>query len=156
MALRALISVAVLPGVATLLFPWLLLRQTVSVSDVAWLGAIPLTFGLALLAWCVVIFASRGRGTLAPWDPPRRFVATGPYRVVRNPMYLGVGSVILGEAVAFGSWALAGYLLVVAALWHLFVVAYEEPALDLQFGAEYRAYKSRVPRWLPRGFAVPR
>ncbi|HEV8534413.1 MAG TPA: isoprenylcysteine carboxylmethyltransferase family protein [Candidatus Limnocylindria bacterium] len=147
MLFRAIVSV--LPGVAAVLVPWLLLRQSLELTYLTWLGLVPIAFGLALFVWCVAIFAGRGRGTLAPWDPPRRFVATGPYRVVRNPMYLGVGSIIVGESVAFGSWALAVYLAVIATLWHLFVVAYEEPALDRQFGEEYRAYRSRVPRWLP-------
>jgi protein-S-isoprenylcysteine O-methyltransferase Ste14 len=98
----------------------------------------------------VVIIAARGRGTLAPWDAPRRFVAVGPYQLVRNPMYLGVGSVVIGEAILFGSMALAVYVAVLAVLWHLFVVLWEEPSLAQTFGDEYRTYCSSVPRWIPR------
>jgi protein-S-isoprenylcysteine O-methyltransferase Ste14 len=148
--LRSLISVVVLPGLAAVLIPWLIVGAPASPSGAGWLGLIPLAFGLALFAWCVIIFASRGRGTLAPWDAPRRFVAVGPYRRVRNPMYLGVGSVVLGEAILLGSLALAAYLAVLALAWHAFVLLWEEPSLERTFGDEYRTYRASVPRWLPR------
>ena len=96
--LRSLISVVVLPGVAAVVVPWLIVGSPARPTGVAWIGLVPLGFGLAIFAWCEIIFASRGRGTLAPWDAPRRFVAVGPYRRERNPMYLGAGSVLLGEA----------------------------------------------------------
>jgi protein-S-isoprenylcysteine O-methyltransferase Ste14 len=149
-ALRSLISVIVLPGVASLLIPWLIAGPLRAPGGLAWLGLVPLGFGLALFTWCVVEFAIRGRGTLAPWDAPRRFVAVGPYRVVRNPMYLGVGSIVVGEAILFGSLPLVGYLALLALAWHLFVVLWEEPSLERTFGEEYRAYRASVPRWLPR------
>ncbi len=148
-AVRSLVSVIVLPGVAALLIPWLIVGPAAQPGG-PWLGLVPLGFGLALFTWCVVEFAARGRGTLAPWDAPRRFVAAGPYRVVRNPMYLGVGSIVVGEAILFGSLPLVGYLAVLAAAWHLFVVLWEEPSLERTFGEEYRAYRASVPRWLPR------
>jgi protein-S-isoprenylcysteine O-methyltransferase Ste14 len=148
--LRALISVVLLPGVAAVVIPWLIVGPPALPTGVRWIGLVPLAFGLALLAWCVIIFASRGRGTLAPWDAPRRFVAVGPYRRVRNPMYLGVGSVVVGEAILFGSLALAAYAAVLALAWHAFVVLWEEPSLERIFGDEYRMYRSCVPRWLPR------
>jgi protein-S-isoprenylcysteine O-methyltransferase Ste14 len=148
--LRSLISVAVLPGLAAVLIPWLIVGAPASPSGTGWLGLIPFAFGFALFAWCVIIFASRGRGTLAPWDAPRRFVAVGPYRRVRNPMYLGVGSVVLGEAILFGSLALAAYLAVLALAWHAFILLWEEPSLERTFGDEYRTYRASVPRWLPR------
>ncbi len=150
LGLRAVLSVLVLPASAALVIPWVLLRQNPATPVATWLGAIPISLGFALFAWCVVLFAARGRGTLAPWDPPRTFVPSGPYRVVRNPMYVGVGTVILGEAILFGSWALATYFVVIAVIWHLFVVVYEEPTLERAFGDDYRAYRARVPRWLPR------
>jgi protein-S-isoprenylcysteine O-methyltransferase Ste14 len=148
--LRSLISVVLLPGVAIVVIPWLVAGPPVWPTGVAWTGLVPLTFGLAIFAWCVIIFAARGRGTLAPWDAPRRFVATGPYRRVRNPMYVGVGSVVLGEAIVFGSMALALYGVVLALVWHAFVVLWEEPSLERTFGDEYRTYRANVPRWLPR------
>ena len=148
--LRSLISVVVLPGVAAGVVPWLIVGSPAWPTGVGWIGLVPLGFGLAIFAWCVIIFASRGRGTLAPWDAPRRFVAVGPYRRVRNPMYLGAGSVLLGEAILFGSLALAAYGAVLALVWHAFVVLWEEPSLERTFGDEYRTYRASVPRWLPR------
>jgi protein-S-isoprenylcysteine O-methyltransferase Ste14 len=148
-ALRALVAIAALPGVVAVLIPWRIVRDA-SVSDVAWLGAIPIGLGLALFGWCVLEFARRGRGTLAPWDAPRRFVAVGPYRFVRNPMYLAVVSVVVGEAIVFASPALVLYLAVLVAGFHAFVVLWEEPRLERQFGGEYRAYRATVPRWIPR------
>jgi protein-S-isoprenylcysteine O-methyltransferase Ste14 len=146
---RAIVSVILLPGTVAVFVPWLIVRDAAPPSGAAWAGLVPLALGLALFAWCVLLFAARGRGTLAPWDPPPRFVAVGPYLVVRNPMYLGVAAVIAGEAILFRSWSLAIYLVVLALAWHIFVVAYEEPTLEQQFGDEYRAYRARVPRWLP-------
>jgi protein-S-isoprenylcysteine O-methyltransferase Ste14 len=148
--LRSLISVVLLPGVAAVVIPWFIAGPPAWPTGVGWIGLVPLAFGLALFAWCVVIFASRGRGTLAPWDAPRRFVAAGPYRRVRNPMYVGVGSVVLAEAILFSSVALALYLAVLAPAWHVFVVFWEEPSLEQTFGDEYRSYRASVPRWLPR------
>jgi protein-S-isoprenylcysteine O-methyltransferase Ste14 len=148
--LRTIASVLILPGTAAVFVPWLILGQPAAPSGAAWLGLVPLALGLALGAWCVVLFAVRGRGTPAPWDPPPRFVAQGPYRVVRNPMYIGVALILAGEAILFRSWPLVIYLIAIGILWHLFVVAYEEPTLEQQFGDEYRTYRSRVPRWLPR------
>lgn len=147
--LRSLISIAILPGMALILVPWLIVRGA-PLSPLALIGVLPLAFGLALSIWCVVEFARRGHGTPAPWDAPRRFVASGPYRFVRNPMYLAGASVVLGEAIAFGSVPLFIYLVVLIAVWHLFVVLYEEPTLARQFGPDYAAYRSRVGRWVPR------
>ena len=146
----SLVSVIVLPGVAAVLIPWLILGPASGPDGAAWVGLLPLGFGLVIFTWCVFEFATRGRGTLAPWDAPRRFVASGPYRLVRNPMYLGVGSVVLGEAILFGSLSLLGYLAALAVIWHLFVILWEEPSLERTFGDEYRSYREGVPRWLPR------
>ena len=147
--IRSLISMAVLPGTALVLVPWLIVRGT-PLSTLAWIGALPLAFGVVLSAWCVIEFARRGRGTPAPWDAPRRCVTSGPYRFVRNPMYLAGASVVLGEAIAFGSLPLFIYLVVLIAVWHSFVVLYEEPTLSRQFGADYAGYRARVGRWVPR------
>lgn len=106
--------------------------------------------GGAVALWCVLAFAVIGRGTPAPFDPPRRLVVRGPYRFVRNPMYLGAGVALAGAAGYYESVALlaftAGFLLVA----HLFVLGYEERALRTRFGAEYDEYRRRVRRWLPR------
>ena len=147
--LRSLLSIAILPGVVLVLLPWLIVRGT-PLSPLAWVGAIPLALGVVLSAGCVFEFASGGRGTPAPWDAPRRFVASGPYRVVRNPMYVAGVLIIVGEAIAFVSLSLLVYLAAVVIVWHLLVVLYEEPTLARQFGAEYEAYRTRVHRWVPR------
>ena len=149
LAARVLIAMAILPGIAAVLLPWLIVRGS-ELSPFAWLAVPPIAFGLALAIWCVVEFATRGRGTPAPWDAPSRFVASGPYRVVRNPMYLGGAAVVLGEAIAFGSVPLFVYLIALVTVWHLFVVLYEEPTLARRFGGEYSAYRARVHRWIPR------
>ena len=148
--LRSLISVAILPGLVAVALPWLIVQPVSWPTGVALIGLVPLVLGLGLSAWCVTLFATKGRGTPAPWDAPRRFVAVGPYRLVRNPMYLGVGSVLLGEAMLFASWPLALYLIALLGIWHGFVVLWEEPSLERTFGDEYRSYLASVPRWLPR------
>ena len=100
-----------------------------------------------VLLRCVWDFFATGKGTLAPIDPPRFLVVQGLYRFTRNPMYNGVVALILGEAGLFRSVALVEYALLVLVLFHLFVVLYEEPALESQFGEAYRAYRRAVPRW---------
>jgi protein-S-isoprenylcysteine O-methyltransferase Ste14 len=113
-------------------------------------GLAAIVAGAALVGLCIALFVGVGRGTPAPFDPPRRFVAVGPYRVVRNPMYVGGFALLAGLALARQSASMlvfaAGWLLLV----HLFVVGYEEPALRRRFGAEYARYVEDVPRWLPR------
>jgi protein-S-isoprenylcysteine O-methyltransferase Ste14 len=105
--------------------------------------------GALLTVACIVAFAARGRGTPAPFDPPRAFVAVGPYRYVRNPMYLGAAAVIAGVGLFLRSPSIvllaAAFLLV----FHLFVLLYEEPALRARFDETYVAYTRTVHRWLP-------
>jgi protein-S-isoprenylcysteine O-methyltransferase Ste14 len=114
-----------------------------------WAGLAVAVPGAVLGLWCVGLFVSAGRGTPAPFDPPREFVATGPYRFVRNPMYVGGLSVILGAGLWLGSPSIV-VLGAVFALWaHLFVVFYEERTLERRFGESYRRYKRRVRRWSP-------
>src|SRR5688572_4069241 len=105
--------------------------------------------GAAVAIWCVLTFAVLGRGTPAPFDPPRRLVLGGPYMYVRNPMYLGAGTALAGAALFYETsvlWAYAGGFLV---LMHLVVVLYEEPTLRLTFGEDYEAYTREVHRWWP-------
>ena len=103
-----------------------------------------------MIVWTVSLFVRIGRGTLAPWDPTSRLVVRGPYRHVRNPMISGVLTVLLGEAVLFGSFAVLAWWAFVFALNAVYFVAFEEPDLRDRFGAEYEAYAERVPRWIPR------
>lgn len=113
-------------------------------------GAALMVVGAMLVLWCVTVFVVEGRGTPAPFDPPRALVPRGPYRWVRNPMYLS-GLVVL---IGFGAWhtslAMVLFAVPAAALAHLFVVLYEEPTLERRFGLPYIAYRALVNRWLPR------
>jgi protein-S-isoprenylcysteine O-methyltransferase Ste14 len=105
--------------------------------------------GAAAALWSVSVFAHVGRGTPAPFDPPRRLVTHGPYRFVRNPIYIGVGLALAGAALLYQSLPLLGYAGLFLLASHLFVVWYEEPALRRTFGQEYDAYRGRVRRWWP-------
>ncbi len=113
-------------------------------------GAV-VTIGGALLAlWCVLSFVFLGRGTPAPFDPPRRLVVRGPYARVRNPMYIGAGVALMGASLYYQSLALLAYAAVLFLVTHLFVVLYEEPKLRNTFGADYESYRRQVGRWWPR------
>jgi protein-S-isoprenylcysteine O-methyltransferase Ste14 len=105
--------------------------------------------GAVLALWCVFTFAVVGRGTPPPFDPPRRLVLRGPYRFVRNPMYIGAGLALAGVSLFCGSLALLGFTGGFFLAAHLFVVLYEEPTLRRTFGQEYEAYCQRVRRWWP-------
>ncbi len=113
-------------------------------------GVILMALGAALALASVATFVVRGRGTPAPFDPPRQFVAVGPYRYVRNPMYIGALTVLAG----LGLYLNSGAVLLFSILWigfaHLFVVVYEEPVLRRSFREPYEAYCRAVPRWIPR------
>ena len=106
--------------------------------------------GAALALTCILTFVFIGRGTPAPFDPPRRLVRRGPYRLIRNPMYLGAGLALAGAALFYQSIPLLGYAAVFLTITHLFVVLYEEPALRRTFGRDYEAYCRRVGRWWPK------
>jgi protein-S-isoprenylcysteine O-methyltransferase Ste14 len=105
--------------------------------------------GTALLAMCIWEFARRGRGTLAPVDPPRELVVHGLYRYVRNPMYLSVTAILLGEVLLTQSHGLFTFWAVWFVAVNLLVIGYEEPTLRRKFGASYEAYAESVHRWLP-------
>ena len=113
-------------------------------------GILVAAAGGAVALWCILTFALIGKGTPAPFDPPRRLVVRGPYRFVRNPMYLGAGTALAGAALCYQSPALLGYTGLFFLVTHLFVVWYEEPTLRRTFAAEYRTYCRQVFRWRPR------
>jgi protein-S-isoprenylcysteine O-methyltransferase Ste14 len=112
-------------------------------------GLLLTVLGALLAAWCVAAFAIRGRGTPAPFDPPRRLVTGGPYRFVRNPMYLGAGLALGGASLFYRSLVLLGYTALFFAITHVFILLYEEPALRRSFGDDYERYRKSVRRWLP-------
>jgi protein-S-isoprenylcysteine O-methyltransferase Ste14 len=154
-AIKTLLFLIVAPGTVLVLIPHLLLRSdyrifTLVLGQLRWIGLAPAITGTAVLLWSFWAFTFIGGGTPAPTDPPRHFVAGGLYRLVRNPMYVGVLLVLLGEVLLFQSSLLLVYSILVFLAFHLFVVFYEEPRLRRQFGETYLRYLSEVPRWWPR------
>jgi protein-S-isoprenylcysteine O-methyltransferase Ste14 len=155
LALRSILFALLLPGTVTVVIPWFIAHRNHAAQFSHWTlwscaGLLPLGAGVGLLFWCIWNFAAFGRGTLAPVDPPTRLVVRGPYRFVRNPMYVGGVLILLGEAALFESTVLLIYCAAFVAVTHCFVVLYEEPRLRRQFGESYEAYRRRVRRWWPR------
>jgi protein-S-isoprenylcysteine O-methyltransferase Ste14 len=157
--LRHLIAIVVLPGTVTVLVPiWiarrydLALTPPVGVRDIALMAAGLVAIGIGLLLFIASLrrFATEGRGTLAPWDPPRHLVVRGPYRYVRNPMISGVTFIVFGEALVLRSWPHAVWAVIFFALNVMWIPLYEEPHLERIFGDEYREYRKHVRRFLPR------
>jgi protein-S-isoprenylcysteine O-methyltransferase Ste14 len=147
---RNLVFTIVVPGLGGAWVPWrILTSHGHTATPAAWEAAGVIAAGLALYLWCVWNFATVGGGTPGPWDAPSRVVAAGPYRWVRNPIYLGALLVVLGEAWLFGSLPLLAYAVAMALCCHLFVTGYEERTLARRFGASYLEYRRAVPRWIP-------
>jgi protein-S-isoprenylcysteine O-methyltransferase Ste14 len=153
LALRSLVWTIALPGTVAGFIPWLYFgidRMRIVPSDPAHLAGLALiAVGAALLGACILEFARSGKGTLSPADPPRHLVVRGLYRYVRNPMYLAVSTIVLGEALWARSMPLVWYWLVFFTCCNLFVIGYEEPYLRSRFGPEYEAYTRSVARWIP-------
>ncbi len=152
---KTLIFTILVPGTVTIYIPYLLLSsadatQRLPLGAFRYFGVIPILIGAAIYFWCAWDFTFTGRGTPAPIDPPKELVAKGLYRYVRNPMYVGVLTLLLGEAILFGSRALFIYAAVAFVVYYLFVILYEEPVLRRKFGAAYQRYCAETPRWLPR------
>jgi protein-S-isoprenylcysteine O-methyltransferase Ste14 len=159
MLIRHLIAILVLPFMAVLVIPrWLLNAYGGTArwpNPETWvlghvLGALFLIAGFSLFLWTLYLFAARGKGTLAPWDPPTRLVVSGPYRYMRNPMISGVLMILAGETLVHGSLTLFGWFLAFLLLNQIYFVLLEEPMLENRFGDDYRQYKAAVPRWIPR------
>jgi protein-S-isoprenylcysteine O-methyltransferase Ste14 len=159
LGVRSLLWTVLLPGLIAGYVPWRFFGLAEVSPDAGdptqLLGLLSIGTGSALLTACIWEFARSGRGTLAPVDPPRELVVRGLYRYVRNPMYLGVTAIVLGEALLVQSCALLLYWAVWFLAANLFVLGYEEPTLRRRFGASYQAYARRVGRWLPRYPARP-
>jgi protein-S-isoprenylcysteine O-methyltransferase Ste14 len=140
------------PGVVAGLLPWWISGWRMQRS---WLalriaGALLVAAGLIFLVHSFARFVREGRGTPAPIAPTERLVIGGVYRYVRNPMYLAVLAIILGQWLLFAQSALLIYAAIICAAFVVFVRVYEEPTLAQQHGAEYEAYRRAVPGWLPR------
>ena len=152
---RAIAYAALFIGLLLIYIPARLLSWSGMVRPVAMevpqiAGIVTGAAGAAVALWCILTFSFVGKGTPAPFDPPRRLVIQGPYRFVRNPMYVGAGLALGGAALFYTSLPLLGYTAVFFLTAHLFVVWYEEPALQRTFGQEYEAYCRQVRRWWPR------
>jgi protein-S-isoprenylcysteine O-methyltransferase Ste14 len=151
LVLRNVVFTVVVPGLGGAWLPWwLLTRHGGTVIPAAWEAVPVIAAGTVLYLWCAWNFAAVGRGTPGLWDAPRRVVAAGPYRWVRNPIYIAALLVVLGEAWLFTSLRLLAYAGVMAVFFHLFVTGYEERTLGRRFGGTYLEYRRTVPRWIPR------
>ncbi len=156
MLLRHLVSILLLPFVMVVLVPRWITGGSATFSNMSAPlaaqigGGILFAAGFALFALCVALFAIKGKGTLAPWDPTKRLVATGPYRYMRNPMITGVATMLAGQAIFHWSRPLAWWFLIFLTFNHVYFMVIEEPGLERRFGADYRRYRSEVPRWIPR------
>jgi protein-S-isoprenylcysteine O-methyltransferase Ste14 len=149
--LKNLLFTVVVPGTVAVYVPLLLARDRSPGSGVAFGIAVAFfLLGGGIYGWCVWDFARFGRGTPAPMDAPKRLVIHGLYRYTRNPMYVGVLTVILGWAILLQAPALLLYALIVGSCFHLFIVLYEERHLTAEFGEAYTDYCAKVGRWLPR------
>jgi len=154
-SIETILATILVPGVAAILIPYLILR----LSRHAWswrLGLFQIVaifvglVGFLMVIWVSYAFVTKGGGTPIPLDPPDRFVASGLFRYVRNPMYVGALLVILSEAIGFGSLWLCVYAFLLWLALHLFLVFFEEPQLKRRFGESYRVYLLTTPRWIPR------
>lgn len=154
LVLRSLAWTIALPGFFAVYVPWRLFgldNVRLDVFDpVQLLGLVCVAVGAALLAACILEFARSGRGTLSPLDPPRHLVVRGLYRYVRNPMYLSVTAIVLGEGLLTRSLALGVYWAIWFLCANLFVIGYEEPTLRRLFRESYDEYAQQVGRWIPR------
>jgi protein-S-isoprenylcysteine O-methyltransferase Ste14 len=151
---RSVAWAVVVPGVVAGYLPWQFFGldrwRFDPASPLDLTGAVCIGAGAVLLGICIFEFARSGRGTLAPLDPPRELVVRGLYRYVRNPMYLSVSTILLGEFLVTRSRALLGYWAGWFVVVNLFVLGYEEPTLRRRFGESYARYCRAVGRWLPR------
>jgi protein-S-isoprenylcysteine O-methyltransferase Ste14 len=158
--LRHLLSILLLPTMVAVVVPrWILTRYAavdshwppmLATAVVRALGVVVTMAGVALVIWCITLFARVGKGTLAPWDPTSRLVAVGPYQYTRNPMITGVAITLVGEALVTGSRLIGLWALAFITLNHLYFLVSEEPGMARRFGESYAEYKRTVPRWLPR------
>jgi protein-S-isoprenylcysteine O-methyltransferase Ste14 len=148
MFIKAVISFLILPGIVAFLLPLSFVYFS-GIDKVQSAGYPVVLIGLVLLLWCVRDFYVVGKGTLAPWAPPKKIVVTGLYKYVRNPMYVGVLVLILGWSILFQSIVLLAYAAIFFLIFHIRVLTNEEPWLNKTFGEEWQSYKNKVPRWFP-------
>lgn len=153
-------TIIVLPGSVLVLIPaaflWVLGRLGFSPKFAAsgqfmfWLAILLAIIGLILSIWTAALFLKFGKGTPAPWDPPKKLVIRGPYCYVRNPMIISVMLILLAEALLFQSWPIAAWLVVFFIGNSIYFPLVEEKTLEKRFGDDYREYQAHVRRWIPR------
>lgn len=152
--LRNLFFTIIQPGVVAGLIPFLIIKNKANDIFVQplqfhhYAGAIIFIIGLAIMLSCIISFAVKGRGTLSPVDPTKQLVVSGLYKFSRNPMYVGVMLMLIGEAVFTQSVSLSVYSLFIFLFFHLFILIHEEPQLKRVFGEDYIAYRQKVRRWI--------
>lgn len=148
--LKTLLFTVIVPGTVTVYVPVFLLRPEwpSSWGPLQWLSVPVLAAGLAIYVWCASDFTFTGGGTPAPIDPPKTLVMSGLYRYSRNPMYVGVLSILIGEVLFFASPPHLLYTAAIFAAFQSFIVFYEEPHLRQTFGEAYIRYCKAVPRWV--------
>lgn len=153
--LRNLFFTILQPGIVAGLVPYwiarndldeLLRQRPIAIHQYA--GILAFAIGFVIMITCILSFAIQGRGTLSPLDPTRKLVTAGLYRFSRNPMYVGVMLILMGEALAARSADLGTYAIVVFVCFNLFILLHEEPRLRRVFGEEYASYCQRVRRWI--------
>jgi protein-S-isoprenylcysteine O-methyltransferase Ste14 len=155
MRLFAVVRSIVVSIIFVSIWTWFLPRWIIggdAFADPRPVGWIVIALGVVIAFGCALEFAWRGIGTPAPFDPPRRLVISGLYRWVRNPMYVGLGVILLGEAITFPRLTIT-MLVMIATLWlatTILIITFEEPALRSKFGDDYAAYCRNVRRWIPR------
>lgn len=150
--LRTLIFGALVPSTFLVVIPAMILNATGTEGEggiLRLVGLVPMVLGIAVLAWCFAGFIVQGEGTPAPYEPPQRLVTGRLYSWMRNPMYIAVTTILLGEAIFYGSVALLVWAAVAWIFFNIFVVLYEEPTLRRRFGPAYETYLEHVPRWIP-------
>jgi protein-S-isoprenylcysteine O-methyltransferase Ste14 len=159
--LRHTLAILLLPFMVVIVIP-LWLFNSFANYDTRWVGLTPLAWigyvagalfvwlGFTLFVWCVNLFAIVGQGTLAPWDPTKKLVVSGPYRYVRNPMISSVAMMLIGQALFWGSWVIGLWAVILIIINTVYFIFSEEPGLEERFGESYLTYKANVPRWIPR------
>lgn len=152
LAIKNILFTIFVPGTVAgwLPYAWYWRRTEFDPGGWRWLGYLLIALGAGIYGSTVWHFAKTGHGTPAPIDPPHKLIVRGLHRYVRNPMYVGVLLVLLGELTLFPSQTFAMYILICFAFVNAFILLYEEPTLTDKFGDEYREYRRRVPMWIPR------
>jgi protein-S-isoprenylcysteine O-methyltransferase Ste14 len=155
LALKSAVATIVVPGIACVLIPFYIInRAQISLTPppgiLQVLAILIASFGTCMIVWVSTAFVRQGKGTPIPIDPPTRFIITGLYRYVRNPMYVGAVLIVLAEAVYFQYAWLVLYAIGLWAVLHIALVIFEEPQLKKRFGADYEQYLKSVPRWIPK------